>query len=158
MQYENASLRNKRQPVNFYIGNFLRFDSISFYFLQYQIFNDMPLQVRRLTPINYDVTYKTFYGCTKSFCYKTWKPGIMGLNWTSVDIHHWKIPLFICILNHRGHGVYSWMRCNIEVEYLMARMLGTWLAITRPYPKTLLGMGEYKIPTENLGCIYISMA
>ena len=51
-------------------------------------------------PVNYDVTYQPIHGSAESFCHETWKTRNNRREFKlSGNIHHWKIPLFICISN-----------------------------------------------------------
>ena len=76
----------------------------------------MPLQVKRLArpkgikyiirrsarrswPVNYGVTYQTIHGFAEALSWNLKKHGITDVS--SGDIHHWKMPLSICILNLR---------------------------------------------------------
>ena len=124
-QNESVWLQNNLQPVNCCIGHFLRFHSIIYSYLHN---TNSPttcyykLQVRRLAgfkgskdiirrrarrlwPVKHDGTYQMIHVSAANYVMRLKKHGIMDVTTISCDIHHWIIPLYICISNrHITHN------------------------------------------------------
>ena len=106
---KNVWLQNKLRRVNFYIGYFLRFHTIvSEYFRNTTCPTTCHLQVRRLKRLEGSKTFFAEHVAIMTSLIKRFKAPqiistaelgkcvITGVNSTSGDIHHCKIPLLIC--------------------------------------------------------------